>query len=87
MEHGLYLLREGEEALTALVSVPGEFGGAPPINIEVTAPKPGTAARFLAEIRENMRRHNVYRGQVLALGNPHGLSARVVRGSSFWRPR
>ncbi|HKH75776.1 MAG TPA: hypothetical protein VKA51_02345 [Rubrobacteraceae bacterium] len=62
VEHGLYLLREGEEALTALVSVPGEFGGAPPINIEVTAPKPGTAARFLAEIRENMRRHNVYRG-------------------------
>ena len=72
VEHGLYLLRDGEGALAALVSVPGEFGGQPLLGVEVTAPRPGRAARFLAEIRENMRRHNVYRGQVLPLGNPHG---------------
>src|SRR5215210_6649257 len=36
------------------------------------APESETAATFLADIREGMRQHNVYRGQVIALGNPHG---------------
>jgi ATP-dependent 26S proteasome regulatory subunit len=44
----------------------------PQIQIEVMAAEPEAAAAFLAEVREGMRRHNVYRGQVIALGNPHG---------------
>jgi hypothetical protein len=72
VQHGLYLLRDGETPLAALVRGPSEHGGMPQIQIEVMAPEPGTAAAFLGEIREGMRRHNVYRGQVIALGNPHG---------------
>jgi hypothetical protein len=44
----------------------------PRIQIEAMARDPEAAAGFLAEIREGMLRHNVYRGQLLALGNPHG---------------
>jgi cell division protease FtsH len=72
VQHGLYLLRDGERSLAALVRGPSEHGGMAQIQIEVMAPAPGTAAAFLAEIREGMSRHNVYRGQVIALGNPHG---------------
>jgi hypothetical protein len=72
VQHGLYLLRDGERPLAALVRGPSEHGGMPQIQVEVMAPEPETAAAFLAGIREGMRRHNVYRGQVIALGNPHG---------------
>ena len=72
VQHGLYLLREGERPLAALVRGPSEHGGMPQIQIEVMAAEPEEAAAFLAEVREGMRRHNVYRGQVIALGNPHG---------------
>jgi SpoVK/Ycf46/Vps4 family AAA+-type ATPase len=66
------LLRDGETPLATLVRGPSEHGGLPQIQIEVMAPESETAAAFLAEIHEGMRRHNVYRGQVIALGNPHG---------------
>jgi cell division protease FtsH len=72
VQHGLYLLRDGEAPLAALLRGPSEHGGMPRIQIEVMAPGPEAAAGFLAEIREGMLRHNVYRGQLLALGNPHG---------------
>jgi hypothetical protein len=72
VQHGLYFLRDGEVPLAALLRGPTEHGGLPQIQIEVMAPDPETAAGLLAEIREGMLRHNVYRGQLLALGNPHG---------------
>jgi hypothetical protein len=72
VQHGLYLLRDDEIPLAALVRGPSEHGEMPQIQIEVMAPDPEAAAGFLAEIREGMIRHNVYRGQLLALGNPHG---------------
>ena len=72
VQHGLYLLRDGETPLATLVRGPSEHGGLPQIQIEVMAPESETAAAFLADIREGMRQHNVYRGQVIALGNPHG---------------
>ena len=71
VQHGLYFLRDGEIPLAALVRGPNEHG-MPQIQIEVMAPDPEAAAGFLAEIREGMIRHNVYRGQLLALGNLHG---------------
>ena len=71
VKHGLYLLRDGEHHLAATVSLSREEG-MPQVRIEVMAPQPEQSAAFLAEIRESMRRHNVYRGQVLTLGNPHG---------------
>ena len=71
VQHGLYLLRDGEEPLAVILRVPGEHGP-PEVNLEVMAREPGRAAAFLAEIQENMRVHNVYRGQLLTLGSPHG---------------
>jgi hypothetical protein len=72
VQHGLYLLNDGRIPLAALMRGPSEHGGMPQIQIEVMARDPEGAAGFLTEIREEMLRHNVYRGQLLALGNPHG---------------
>jgi hypothetical protein len=72
VQHGLYLLRDGEVPLAALLRGPSEHGGMPQIQVEVMAVDPEAATRFLAEVREGMVLHNVYRGQLLALGNPHG---------------
>ena len=47
-------------------------GPVPQIHIEVMSARPETASTFLAEIRDGMLLHNVYRGQLLSLGNPHG---------------
>lgn len=71
VQNGLYLLRDGERPLAVLVRGPVEHGP-PQVSLEVMAPEPEAAARFLKEIRDGMNRHNVYRGQLLALGNPHG---------------
>lgn len=71
VQHGLYLLRNGERPLAVLMRGPVEHGP-PQVHLEVMAPEPEAAAGFLAEIREEMNRHNVYRGQVLTLSNPHG---------------
>lgn len=73
VQHGLYLLGDGGTALAALVRTSGEHHGpVPQIQVEVMAAEPETASAFLAEVREGMRQHNVYRGQLLSLGNPHG---------------
>jgi hypothetical protein len=72
VQHGLYLLHDGEVPLAALLRGPSEHGGMPQIQIEVMASDPEAAAGFLAEIRQAMLRHNAYRGQLLALGSPHG---------------
>lgn len=73
VQHGLYLLRDGEEPLAALVRSTGEHHGPfPQIHVDVMAAEPETASVFLAEIRAGMLLHNVYRGQLLSLGNPHG---------------
>jgi hypothetical protein len=76
VKHGLFLMRqeEGREGgpLAVLVNGPVQFDGPPEISVEVMAPEPEAATAFLKELREAMHRLNVYRGQVLALGNPHG---------------
>lgn len=71
VQHGLYLLGDGEEKLAVLLRVSGEHGP-PGIHVEVMAAAPEAATAFLSEIRAGMLRHNVYRGQALTLGNPHG---------------
>jgi len=72
VQHGLYLLRDGERPLAVLVNGPTRFGEMPQVSVEVMSPEPRAATTFLAGLREDMHHHNVYRGQVLALGNPHG---------------
>lgn len=71
VQNGLYLLRSGERPLAVVVRGPVEHGP-PQVSLEVMAPEPEEASAFLKEIREGMNRHNVYRGQLLALGKPHG---------------
>ena len=73
VQHGLYLLRDGATPLAVLLRVSDEHRGpVSQVHVEVMAPEPEAAATFLAEVREGMLRHNVYRGQLLSLGNPHG---------------
>ncbi len=72
VQHGLYLLRDGEHFLAVTVSISSELSDMLEVRIEVMTPEPEQSASFLAEIREGIWRHNVYRGQVLTLGNPHG---------------
>jgi hypothetical protein len=72
VQHGLYLLRDGEQPLAVLVNGPTRFGEMPRVSVEVMSPEPRAATTFLAGLREDMHHHNVYRGQVLALGNPYG---------------
>jgi DNA polymerase III delta prime subunit len=72
VQHGLYLLRDAEVRLAVLVGGPTRFGEMTEVSVEVMSPKPRAATAFLAGLREEMHRQNVYRGQVLALGNPHG---------------
>jgi hypothetical protein len=88
VQHGLYLLRgEGDDSdgspLAVLVRGPGEHGGMPQIQTEVMTPDPTAATGFLEEIRASMRRHNVYRGKVLSLGNPHGPFGYGAPGVEF----
>jgi hypothetical protein len=85
VQHGLYLLREGAEGgpLAVLVRGPGEHGGMLQVQVEVMAPEPAAATRFLEDVREGMRRHNIYRGKVLALGNPHGPFGYGAPGVEF----
>lgn len=64
---GLYLIRDGEEPLAALVSGVREIGIGHTITVEVMALSRDTAERFLAELRNSMRKHSVHRGRVLSL--------------------
>ena len=67
IQAGLYLLRDGDEPIAATISGPVEQGPRREVRVEVTARTPETAGRFLGQLRELLRRHNVYRGHVLSL--------------------
>ena len=49
VQHGLYLLRDGERPLAATVSISSEFSDTPQVRIEVMTPEPEQSAAFLAE--------------------------------------
>jgi hypothetical protein len=67
VQSGLYLLRDGEQRLAALVSGPGEHTPFPKVRVEVIAPERALAESFLAEIRRLTRERNVYRGHVISM--------------------
>lgn len=79
VQHGLYLLKDGGDPIAALVSST-EMGGEPAVRIEAVAPRPEAATRFFAEIRDGMRRLNVYRGKAMSLGNKHDPSGHGAPG-------
>lgn len=64
---GLYLLTDGSGTpLAVLVRGPHPQRGEPGVRVEVLCVRAETARAFLAEIRELMRRHNVFRAKVLS---------------------
>ncbi len=64
---GLFLLARGDRRLVVLV-MQGERGfDSPGVRLEVMASELAAAEEFVSRIRELMRKHNVYRGKVLAL--------------------
>ena len=64
---GLYLICDGQERLAVLMRGPNEMGIQRKVHVEVMASEAARAERFLADLRQSMRRRNVYRGRVLSL--------------------
>src|SRR5919205_3677384 len=68
MANALLLLRAGERAVAALVSRNDERMGGAAVRLDVLAADRADGERLLGEIEALMRRHNVYRGRVVAFG-------------------
>jgi len=70
---GLYLLADGEVPLAVLLRGADPRRGEPGVRLEVLCPHVEAGQAFLAEIKELIGRHNVFRGQVLSfVGDPFG---------------
>ena len=67
VQSGLYLLRDGDDRLAALVGLSGQHSPFSKIRVEVIAPERELSERFLAELRRLTRERNVYRGSVVSL--------------------
>ncbi len=68
LESGLYLIRERERRFALLMNGPGERRGfGRRLHVEVMARAREDAERLLAELRNSMRKLNVYRGHVVSL--------------------
>src|SRR6266850_964124 len=65
VQTGLYLLRDGPERLVVLVHLIDKYRVS--LQVEVMAQERSVAEKFLAELRDTMRKKNVYRGRVLTL--------------------
>ncbi len=64
VQFGLYLVRDGDARLAALVTGPSEMGDPrrQKLRLEVMSGSPEDARAFIAKVRELMTRLNVYRG-------------------------
>jgi hypothetical protein len=69
VNHGLYVIKDGDRRLVALVMGPSELGDPrrQRLHLEVMAARTEDAAPFIAEISNLMDRLNVYRGHVIRL--------------------
>lgn len=63
----LLLVSTPEGPLCLLMHRLSEGHGGPPLSLHATSPDPELARRFLADVRELMDVHDVYRGQVIAV--------------------
>ncbi|PSB55183.1 AAA family ATPase [Chamaesiphon polymorphus] len=77
VQSGLYLIRVGQERLAVLVKGPSQLGFPPNLSIDVMARQCETAEAFLAHLRTEMRRHNVYRGRTISLQEEKGGTVTV----------
>ena len=67
VQSGLYLLRDGDDRLAALVGFSGQHSPFSKVRVEVVAPERELAEQFLTELRRLTRERNVYRGSVVSL--------------------
>jgi hypothetical protein len=68
VQSGLFLVKHAGEPLAVLMSGPSkEFHLMAQVDVQVMAPSRDVAERFLAGLRTNMRKRNVYRGHVISL--------------------
>ncbi len=66
VQSGLYLIRDDSERLAIFIRRPHE-AWSPKLHVEVMAAERKKAESFLAQLRTNMRKRNVYRGHVVSL--------------------
>lgn len=67
VQFGIYLVG-GDDRLAVLVRGGDRRFGNSDITIEVMAAERAAAERFLGEVRTRMRRHNIYRGRIVSVG-------------------
>ena len=69
VNHGLYLVRDGERRFIALVIGPSEMGDprGQRLHLEVMAARPEDAPPFIEDIKRLMESLNVYRGHTISL--------------------
>ena len=68
VQHGLFLLNDGTAPLAVAVLGPSSMHGPrQQVQVEVVSVDPARGSIFLRELRDRMRRLNVYRGHVLSL--------------------
>ena len=68
VSQALLLLTDGDVRLACLVGQTPDYGMRPPaLRLELIAADRDHSVAFLAELRQLMRRHSVYRGQVVSL--------------------
>jgi hypothetical protein len=72
VQSGLYLIQENDLRLAVLVRGPSEYGWRQEITVEVMASERHQAEDFLAQLRNSMRKRNVYRGRVISLVEAEG---------------
>lgn len=73
MERGLYLIRDGDMRLVVLVHAGEGFYGRQGVMVEILCPWSERAEAVLGEIRQLVRKHNVYRGHMLTLDGNDGI--------------
>lgn len=71
VQFGLYLIEQGASRLAVLVRRVDRLYGASGVTVEVMAPEQEAAEHFLGDIRDRMRRRNVYRGHIVSLASTH----------------
>ncbi|HEY3007218.1 MAG TPA: ATP-binding protein [Micromonosporaceae bacterium] len=67
---GLYLISDGDARLAVLLRGSAEQYGRPSVDVEVLAADPADAQRLLAGVRDELVRHNIFRGQIVSF-EPH----------------
>src|SRR5215211_133894 len=76
---GLVLLQDEAGPAVLLVRVAEQHGpGAAGLQVEALTPDPDRASALLDEVRDLMRQHNVFRGQMISLGSTMWGAMNVV---------